>query len=81
MPQISTTKNITAGKQTVYECVNRLDAFYLKNAIERVSCISVEIIKKANFYKISVNTSNQRKAIIIIENNIYNLPSKKAMHS
>lgn len=73
MPHITQNDN-----KVVHICNSKLDAFHLKNAIERVSCICVTIKRVDKSFELSVNASNKNKAIMIVQNSIYNLPSKLA---
>ncbi|MGY6648592.1 hypothetical protein [Wenyingzhuangia sp. IMCC45574] len=60
---------------TLYSCVSRHDACYLKNAIQRTSVIPVEIVKENDLLHLVTSESNYYKAKIIIATQQKYLPS------
>lgn len=56
-------------------CKNRLDAFFLKNIIQKIAAIPVLIIRNKRKLQLYVENSNFYKANIILVNQITILPS------
>lgn len=59
----------------LYNCTCKLDAYFLKNIIQRIICISVEIIKIENKMTLMVESANYDKASAILINQLDFLPS------
>lgn len=68
-----------SSKTSIYTCITILDAYHLKNAIQRVSAISVVIDKTNNQYKLYVSSSNYTKTTVIVQNNLRTLPSLRSV--
>lgn len=67
-----TTQNT---KRTLHICDTNLDAYHIKNAIQRVASIGVEIEKNNNQYKILVDNSNFKTANLILYTSLRTLKS------
>lgn len=65
----------------LYDCTCMLDAYFLKNFIQRITCISVEIIKDENKMTLMVENVNYHKAKNILESQLDLLPSAVAKKS
>lgn len=57
----------------LYNCTSKLDACFLKNIIQRISCISVDIMK--DHRQLMVDDCNYHKAKVILQNQLTLLPS------
>lgn len=59
----------------LYDCKYKNDAYFLKNIIQRITCISVEIVKDHNQLILIVDDGNYYKAKTILDNQLDILPS------
>lgn len=73
-------KNLTTPsyEENLCICKNSLDAFYVKNAIQRASSVYVSLEKRKNrTFIVKVKNYNYKKAITLIMNNNYLMMSVK----
>lgn len=59
----------------LFNCSTKLDAYYLKNSIQRITCIPVKIVKEKSKIHIIVEKIHVRKAKVILQNQQHFLPS------
>lgn len=60
---------------SLYDCTCKLDAYFLKNIIQRITCISVEILRNHGELTLIVDDCNYHKAKSILDSQLHLLPS------
>ncbi|WP_010136492.1 hypothetical protein [Ochrovirga pacifica] len=62
-------------KTKLYYCKTKLDAYFLKNIIQKIRTIPVEIVYESTGYVLLVKPEHYRIANVIVGNEKYVLPS------
>ncbi|MGY6647397.1 hypothetical protein [Wenyingzhuangia sp. IMCC45574] len=61
--------------RTLHICTNRIDAYFLKNVVQNITNINLDIKKNENCIVLVVDKCNYTKASNIVKNQLSILPS------